>query len=230
MLPHKKIHDISVMLGEESIDYPGDTPYSRKQLSAIAEGGMYDLSSLELSAHSGTHIDAPAHFMARGRTIDRYEIGDFILPALVVDIDDPDAVRPEAVAGLALQTGEALLFRTQNSASGTCRKGVFSECYVHLSPEAARACVAKRASLVGLDYVTIEPYGNEAFEAHRTLLQAGVLILEGINLDHVPAGRYTLVCLPLKMKNAEASPVRAVLLEWTDAAQACNHSAGKSRI
>lgn len=210
-MKYKAIYDISVMLGEEAVDYPGDTPYSRKLLKTIKDGEGYELSSLSFSAHAGTHIDAPAHFIAGGKTIDQYHIGNFILPALVVDVDDPHAVTRKAVTGVTSHPGDALLFRTNNSTSGLSCSSIFTESFVYLTPTAAGACVAKGAALVGFDYSTIEQYGSSTFKAHRTLLGAGILILEGINLNGVPAGRYTLFCMPLKMKGAEASPVRAVL-------------------
>jgi arylformamidase len=212
MIEYKTIYDISVMLGEESIDYPGDTPYSRESLSTMQEGGVYELSKLQLSAHSGTHIDAPAHFIKQGKTIEQYESDSFILSTVVVDMGNRPVCLPEDLLDIDIQPGEALLFRTENSTSGRCRNGVFSEEFVFITKETAEVCVEKKISLVGLDYITIEQYGNDAFDAHQTLLSADVLILEGIDLGNVPAGRYTLLCLPLKMKGAEASPVRAILL------------------
>lgn len=186
----KKLYDISVTLGEESIDYPGDVPYFRKPLLEMTKGGFCNLSSLELSAHSGTHIDVPVHFVPGGKTVDQFKIDDFILPALVVDIDDPQVVSADAVQNAPVNPGEALLFRTKNSTSGVSKNGVFSEQYVHISPEAARECVAKRVALVGIDYITIEGWERRNFEVHQVLLGAGVLILESVHLAHVPAGRY----------------------------------------
>ncbi len=209
----RSVHDISVMLGQESIDYPGDPPYRNASISQLENGDSCELSKLSLSAHSGTHIDAPAHFIKNGNTIDRYHPQDFILPAHVVDVDAKPAVTADDVAGIAFQPGEALLFRTENSTSGRCRSGVFSEDYVYLTAQAAEACATRKAALVGLDYITIEEFGSDVFHAHKTLLAAGVFILEGIDLTHVPCGRYTLVCLPLKLKGVEASPVRAILME-----------------
>ena len=208
MIEYKATYDISVMLGEESIDYPGDTPYTRDILSTIEENGIFELSTLKLSAHSGTHIDAPAHFIMNGKTIEQYEIGKFILSAVVLDVGDGIAGVPEDLLNVELQPGDALLFKTENSTSGRCRNGVFSEQFVYITKKVAEMCVLKKVSLVGLDYITIDPYGNEVFEAHRILLSEGILILEGIDLGHVPAGRYTLLCLPLKIKRAEASPVK----------------------
>lgn len=212
MITYKKIYDISVILGEESIDYPGDTPYSRQRIMTIEESGICDLSELKMSAHSGTHIDTPAHFIAGGETLDQYKAENFILPAVVIDIKTSDAVTPEHLSGIQIDPGDAVLFRTKNSTSGICRNGKFSKAFVYLSQKAAEECVKKELSLVGLDYISIEEYGNETFGAHRALLGNRILVLEGINLSRVAAGRYTLLCLPLKMKGAEASPVRAILL------------------
>lgn len=212
------VYDISVILGETAVDYPGDTPYSRKVLTAVESGGDCTLSGLEMSAHSGTHIDAPAHFIPGGLTLDQYGADEFILSARVVDIPDPVAVTSEAVSGVRLEPGGALLFRTENSATGRCRARVFVEDYVHLTPDAADLCVEKGAALVGIDYISVARYGGDDFAAHHALLSACVLILEGIDLGAVPAGDYTLFCIPLRVDNiaiagdAEASPVRAVLL------------------
>jgi arylformamidase len=204
--------DISVLLGQESIDYPGDTPYSRQVVSTIKESGLSNLSKLTMSAHSGTHLDSPAHFIPEGRTIDQYSVTDFILSALVVQIEDEEAIRPNELENLPIEQGDALLFKTQNSLQSRCRSGVFSEEFVHISVEAADFCVNKRVGLVGIDYITLERYGDNVFPVHLKLLGNDILVLEGIDLSVVPVGRYTLICLPLKIKGCESSPVRAILL------------------
>ncbi len=206
-----EIYDISVLLGEESIDYPGDTPYSREYLSTLKDGGLYDLSSLHMSPHSGTHIDFPAHFIPGGKTADDYTIKEFIRSAQVIDIRDPERIIPAELKGFDIRPKEALLFKTDNSRTGRSRNGVFSEHHVYLSPEAARYCVQRDIGLVGIDYATIEQYEDDAFPAHRQLLGRNIPVLEGLNLEVVPEGRYTLCCLPLKIKGGEAAPVRAIL-------------------
>ena len=209
----KKVYDISVTLGTESIDYLGDTPYSRDLIWTIKDHGNYDLSRLIMSAHSGTHIDAPSHFIPHTKSIDQYTIQDFILSAQVVKIKDNETIQPQEFENLDIKPGDALLFKTDNSMSGRCRSGVFSESFVYLSSEAAEVCVEKKVSLVGIDYISIEKYGDEAFPSHRKILGNNMLILEGIDLKMVPPGKYTLFCLPLKIKGGEASPVRAILLQ-----------------
>lgn len=213
MKPFKKVYDISVLLGVESITYPGDPPYQRSLIYALSSGDICDVSKLEMSAHAGTHIDAPSHFVAdETQTIDQYSAAEFMMPALVVDIADKTAIHPVELQKADLQPDEAVLFKTENSLSGRCKSGIFSEEYVYLSPEAAQYCVEKKVKLVGIDYVTIEKHGDETFPSHQTIMKNGIFILEGINLADVPAGKYSLICLPLKIKGGEASPVRAVLL------------------
>ncbi len=209
----ESIYDITVTLGEESIDYPGDTPYSRESISTVNDtGGGCALSRLTMSAHSGTHIDAPAHFIEGGRTLDKYLVTDFILPATVVQIMDPELIRVNELERVIIEPGQALLFKTQNSIQGRSRSGVLSDNFVYLSEAAAEFCVTKKVGLVGIDYISVERLDSEDFPVHRRLLDNNRLILEGVDLMDVPPGSYTLICLPLKMKKCEASPVRAILI------------------
>jgi len=208
----RRAYDISVALGEESIDYPGDTPYSRELIRTLKDGDNCNLSRLTMSPHSGTHIDFPAHFISGGKTVDQYSVADFILSANVVEIKDKEAIRPHELENPLIEPGDALLFKTENSRQGWCRSGVFLENFVHMAPEAADFCIEKRVALAGIDYITIEQYGDNGFPVHHKLLGNNSLILEGIDLLEVPPGRYTLICLPLKIKACEASPVRAILL------------------
>ena len=207
----KTFYDISVKLGLESIDHPGATPYSRKLIWGIKEGSVCNLSELNMTTHTGTHVDAPAHFIPGGKSIDQYSIRDFILPAHVVHVEDAVSIKAFHLETINSEHGEALLFRTHNSIHGISKRGPLSKQYVGLSSEAAELCVRKKAGLVGIDYVTIDEYGDKSFAVHRKLLGNGILILEGIDLKDVPEGRYTLVCFPLNIAGAEASPSRAVL-------------------
>ena len=209
----KTIYDISVQLGTEAIDYPGDTPYCREWTGTIEENGTFDLSKLVMSAHSGTHIDTPAHFIPNGKNLDHFTVQDFILPAKVLDITDSVSVKPAELEKAEIDPGDALLFKTCNSTTGLCKTGAFSEKFVFLSPEAADFCINKKVALIGIDYISIEEFGNDAFPLHRKILGNNIIILEGVNLKDVPPGKYTLICLPLKIKDGEASPVRAVLLD-----------------
>jgi arylformamidase len=212
MAQERVIFDISVRLGDESIHYPGDPPFLREVTEDLLAGGSSETSRLALSAHSGTHIDVPAHFVRGGKRIDEYSAGEFVLPAQVIATEDSKAIRVGELSGMDIRPGEALLFKTRNSTTGRSRSGVFSESYVYMTPEAADYCVGKGVSLVGIDYITIDRYSDPTFPVHHRLLGNDILILEGIHLSEVPLGRYTLLCLPLLIKDGEASPVRAVLI------------------
>jgi arylformamidase len=207
----RNVYDISILLGLEDATYPGDDPYSREEISSIAAGAAYNLSTLTLSTHAGTHIDAPAHFIETAKTIDQYGAEKFLLPAHVIYVEDKESIKPDSLDILKMKRGDALLFKTANSMSGLSRSGLFSEKFVYMSQEAASLCIDLQASLVGIDYISIDRYDDEA-PVHRKLLQKDVMILESIDLKHVPPGEYTLICPPLKIKGAEASPVRALLL------------------
>ncbi|HUS92654.1 MAG TPA: cyclase family protein [Phycisphaerae bacterium] len=207
-----ELYDITIRLGVESTVWPGDPEYSRELVSSIAEGSVSNVSLLRMTAHTGTHVDTPAHFLAGGRGLDDYDAGEFIRPACVIEVPDAAVIPSAAVEAADVRPGDAVLFKTRNSLDGRIAAGEFFEDGVSLSVEAARRCLDRRAGLVGIDYFTVDAYGDRGFGAHYLLLGAGVLILETINLRDVPPGRYTLLCLPLRLAAAEASPVRAVLL------------------
>jgi arylformamidase len=206
----KAVYDISLPLGETAT-YPGDTPYSREMVSEIASGSDYDLSTLILSSHAGTHLDAPAHFIAGGKTLDLYPLERFLLPAHVVSIDDDVSITQYALKAVDIDEGEALLFKTKNSLRGLSRQSKFTEDFVYLSKDAAQFCLDLGVSMVGIDYLSIDKFGNDQSPIHNLLLQNDVLILEGIDLIDVPAGEYTLFCAPIRVSGAEAAPTRAIL-------------------
>ncbi|MBN1862411.1 MAG: cyclase family protein [Dehalococcoidales bacterium] len=208
----KEIYDISVSLGDEAIDWPGNPPYNRELISRIADGAYCDLSQITMTTHVGTHVDTPAHFIASGKNLDEYPVERWIRPAHVVSIEDKEVISPEELKGLDIAPGDALLFKTANSSSGRSTSGVFEDDFVYISPEAARFCVAKKVGLVGIDYGSVDRRSGHDFPSHYELLGNGILILEGITLKDVPAGRYTIFCLPMKVKGAEGAPARAVLV------------------
>ncbi|MGE0486467.1 MAG: cyclase family protein [Gammaproteobacteria bacterium] len=212
MLAMGRVHDISVTLGTESIDYPGDTPYARSLLMSVPPD-FCTLSRLEMSAHSGTHIDVPYHFEAGGRRLGEYAAADFIFPAVVIEVADVECVRAAEIAAADVRAGDAVLFKTANSRDGRVRNGRFTEHFVYVAPDAAEWLCGRGAKLVGIDYITIEGYANREFDSHHIVLGAGMIVLESVDLGAVLPGRYTLFCLPLKLDGAEASPVRAILVE-----------------
>jgi len=204
------VHDITALL-DVSPCYPGDRPYQKQMVSLLDAGEDCELSELAFSAHAGTHIDSPAHFFSLGKTIDQYPPQRFILPAQVLSVDDADSIKPSALQDLNLDPGAALLFKTQNSRRGLLKRKQFSEDYVFLAEDAAKCCVGMGVSLIGIDYLSVDRFGDDLFPAHRILLENDILILESITLEEISPGSYMLLCLPLKLRG-EAAPARAVLL------------------
>lgn len=207
-----RIIDISLAIGIQAPAWPGDPAPAVAAAHTFATSGWHT-SVLTMSAHAGTHVDAPGHILPGAPLLEAFGLERFILPAVVADAGPGPLVGAGAVARSGLRPGEALLLRTANSARGlTDASGAMRTDFAALSPEAARAAVDAGASLVGIDGPSADPYGG-AVPAHTILMRAGVLILENLALAGAPAGRHLLVCLPLDMPGLEASPVRAVLLE-----------------
>ncbi|MBI4797215.1 MAG: cyclase family protein [Desulfarculus sp.] len=209
--PPQRLWDISLCLGREEAAYPGDPPFVRQVLAHPERGDAYELASLSLSAHAGTHLDAPAHFIPGGARLEDFPLERFLPPALVLEAPGAGALPASLLAGLAPRPGWAILFKTANSQRGHAAGGRWRDDYVHLSPALARACLDWGASLVGLDAPSPDASGDAGYPVHRLLLEAGVLLLEGLNLAGVPAGDYRLICPPLSLAGAEAAPVRALL-------------------
>ncbi len=201
-----KVIDISRSIAPDSLVYPGDPPPGMRQSSSIAGGDSYNVLELTWNTHLLTHLDAPYHFIENGAPVDRIPLERFIGAALVIEVEG-DAVLEEHVPDPA--KGISLLFKTRNSRDWS---PPFNPNHVHLSAGAATLMAERRVNLVGIDYLSIEHYGDHSFPAHRALLGAGIPILEGIDLSSVEPGRYILVALPLKIAGADGSPVRAVLL------------------
>jgi len=212
MIGWSEVHDISLELGRQAVVYPGDPPFERRWTCRRADGDQADVSHLCLGGHYGSHLEAPGHFIPGGAYLDQYPVSEFIRPARVIEAVGRPIIEAADLAGLEPRAGQALLFKTDNSLSGLSAGGRFSPDYVSLSPGAARACLELRAGLVGLDYLSVDALADQDHPVHRLLLGAGLLILESLNLAGVAAGDYILICLPLNYPQAEASPVRAVLV------------------
>ncbi len=209
----KKVLDISITIEHTMPVYPGDPRFEHREVLSFADGDKARVSAFNLCAHTGTHLDLPSHFFDGQPTLESLPPENFILPAVLIDNGEGESVGQQAIINSGAQSGEALLIRTTNSSSGVLTGSEFRRDYVYLAPEAAEACVELGLALVGMDCFCVDRFGSEDYPSHQILLGAGLLILEGIDLSEAVQGRYTLAALPLKISGAEASPVRAVLLQ-----------------
>ena len=209
-----RILDISVPISPELTVWPGDPGIVLEQYREIANGNTSTDSRLACSVHSGTHVDAPAHFFENGATVEQLPLDVLIGKATVVEILNDDLITPEIMEAQALPAEtKRLLFKTKNSALWSDPDHQFNPDFVALSAESASWMADKGIKLVGIDYLSIQPFKDAEPLTHRILLEAGIIILEGLNLQGVNSGEYQLICLPLKLAGSEGAPARAILTE-----------------
>ena len=203
--------DISVTISSGMVHWPGNPPVQIERVRAIEHGDDYNASRLSMSAHTGTHMDAPLHFLRSGRGLDQMPLDATVGPARVIQIQDPQQITVAELRPCRIQRGDRILFKTRNS-SRCWKQKSFVKKFVHLSNEAANFLAEKGVRAVGVDYLSVGPYGsNDSKTVHQALLGAEVWIIEGLNLSRVRPGRYELVCLPLKIRQSDGAPARAIL-------------------
>jgi len=192
--------------------YEGDAPMVFRFLRDMRKGDVLTLSAYSLGAHSGTHIDAPMHFIRDGSSIDRVPIERLIGPARVVEIpDDVQAIDAAQLNRHQWRGAERLLFRTRSSARGWMRSPTFHRDFAYVSPDAAQLLADAGVQLIGIDYISAEQFGAPAPASHRILLGRGIPIVEGLLLEAVGPGDYELIVLPMKVAGHEGAPARAVM-------------------
>lgn len=205
--------DISIPLRDGMVHWPGDAPFHRSEALLIAKGDECNLSQISTSAHIGTHMDAPRHFLADGKGIETLPIAATIGPARVIGIHDPERITIRELEPHRLTKGERVLFKTQNSAH-LWKTDKFQEKFVYIPKETAEYLAQCGVQTVGVDYLSVGGYKIDSAETHRALLGAGIWIIEGLNLEHVVPGEFELICLPLKIMGSDGAPARAVLRKF----------------
>ncbi|MFQ6050810.1 MAG: cyclase family protein [Candidatus Hydrothermarchaeota archaeon] len=206
--------DVSVSISEDMHLFPGDLKPVITRVSNISEGSPYNLSNLSLSAHAGTHVDPPLHFLEEGKSIDQIKLDNLIGYAIVLDLTDLNekitARDLEKFKGY-IKENDIILFKTKNSILWKEKK--FSKDYVYLTEEAAIYLIENGVKTIGIDYLSIEKFGSEDARVHKELLKNEVLVIEGLDLSNAKQKKYFFVCLPLKIKNGDGAPSRAILIE-----------------
>lgn len=204
-----KIIDVTVPLSPDLPSFPGDPPLRVSATHRMADGASYNVTELTLGTHAGTHVDAPFHFLADGATVDALPLEILLGKARVVDLGELDFVDRGDLEALDLREDLRVLLKTRNS--GQLRQKSFQEDYVYLTPGAATYLAQVGIKLVGFDYLSIEKFGSREYAAHKALLEAGVVIVEGLDLSDVEPGEYDMTCLPLRIAGGDGSPARVVL-------------------
>jgi arylformamidase len=210
------LHDVTVPLRPGMPTWPGEPDPRLERTKAMSRGDRFDLSNLFLGSHTGTHLDAPAHFIPGGATMESLPLDALVGPCTVVDVTgDPhvSAAALEAHFPAGRPVPERLLLRTRNSTgpSPVWTHDRFQEGFAAIAHDGARWLVERRVRLVGVDYLSVEPFGVAEPETHRALLGARVVIVEGLDLRRISPGPYRLHCLPLLVLGAEGAPARVFL-------------------
>jgi len=192
--------------------YEGDAPMQFHFLKDMRRGDGLTLSAYALGAHSGTHVDAPMHFVADGAPVDRIGLAALVGPARVIQIaDSVQAIDAGELNRHDWRGAARLLFRTRSTERGWMGSAVFHRDFAYVAPDAAQLMADAGVKLVGIDYISAEQFGAPAPLTHRILLGRGIPIVEGLDLSEAPAGDYDLIVLPLKVRGHEAAPARAIL-------------------
>jgi len=205
------LYDISILLKEDIVVWEDKFKPEIKQYSFIDKGDLSNTSCLKMDLHTGTHMDLPYHFIEEGKKSDDFDLGYFFMKAIVIECRCTAIERKFLESVEIPENVKAVLFKTNNYL--LYRKKKFSKNYTYLDVDGAKFLVEKKIKLVGIDYLSIEKYGENEFPVHKILLGNNILILEGLNLEHVKDGKYDLFAVPLKIANVEALPVRAFLIK-----------------
>jgi arylformamidase len=209
-----RIFDISLTISPELPVWPGDPPVELEQVESMDQGAHANVSRLSAGVHTGTHIDAPHHFLNDGRTVEQLPLDVLTGPCYVTQLPDGvEAITAEALDGTSLpDDSKRILFGTSNSRLWSRGETEFQEDFVAVTEDGAEWLVERGIQLVGVDYLSVAPYGDSV-PTHTVLLQAGVVVVEGLDLSAVPRGFYDLYCLPLKLLGADGAPARAILIQ-----------------
>jgi arylformamidase len=209
-----EIYDVSVPLSATTPTYPSDPGIEIKPWKSLSDGDAANVSLAHLGLHSGTHVDAPAHFIEGGIKVEALPLQSLIGEAEVIEVPYYVKVIDEAfVAANCIRGSQRVLFKTRNSSFWNAPEAGFQVDYTYLDLTAAKRLVELGIKLVGIDYLSIERFDSEKYETHHILLAKDVVIIEGLDLRGIAPGLYELICLPLKIAGGagDGAPARTIL-------------------
>lgn len=202
------IIDATAPLANTTPVWPGEPTVQLELSASIVRGDSCNVTQLSTCCHAGTHLDAPRHFIDDGICVDQLDLDALVGPCYVADLSGVT----ETITKQHLETIPAcdrLVFKTANTARRLMHSAAFTEDYCHIGLDAAELIVERRLKLVGVDYLSIEVFGSPDHKVHDTILGSGIIAVEGLLLDDVTQGWWEIICLPLKIKGSDGSPVRA---------------------
>ena len=208
-----KIYDISVTVSADLPVWPGDPPVSIESVAKIEDGANANVSRITMGVHTGTHVDAPFHFMNDGSTVEHLPLDLLTGPSYVLELPGVNIITSSVLKQAVIPSGTLrLLIKTDNSGYWKDIGAAFQTGFTGISSDGAEYLVNLGVRLIGMDYLSVAPY-KQSRPTHEVLLNAGVVIVEGLNLSEISQGYYTLYCLPLKLAGCDGAPARAILVQ-----------------
>jgi len=204
-----KIYDISVSISNDMITWPGDPSVKISRDCSISEGSSCNVSSIQMGAHTGTHIDSPNHFIDEKYTTDCIKLEDLIGKCIVIEVNGND-ITVDDLKQVNLDIYSRVLIKTKNS--DLWLEQEFNKDFIALNDDVLDYLIYKNIKLIGVDYLSIESFYSNG-DIHRKILENEIIILEGLNLREIFPNEYTLICLPLKISNVDGAPSRVVLVD-----------------
>jgi arylformamidase len=206
------VYDITLTISSDLPTWPGDPKIVLERVTSLDDGGDSNVTWLNMSVHSGTHVDAPIHFLPNGTSVDQIPLKTLTGRAYVLHLPHVEEITADVLVEAAFPPRtRRVLFKTRNSDYWAQQEKKFRKDYVALSPDGAEYLIDRGVKLVGVDYLSVAPF-KETRMTHEILLNSGVVIVEGLDLSAVPQGRYTFYCLPLKLAKSDGAPARAILV------------------
>jgi arylformamidase len=211
----KKIFDISLTLSNDLPVWPGDPAINLSLASSIKQGADANVTFIRMGAHTGTHLDAPCHFIDEARSVEDLSLDVLIGPVQVIELPDSvDLITRQVLEATSIES-ERVIFKTKNTSFWKDKGSEFQKEFVAISGDGAEYLAELGIKLVGVDYLSVAPF-DDGIMPHRALLGRNVIPLEGLYLEEVQAGFYELICLPLKIKGSDGAPARVVLIQNAD--------------
>ena len=202
-----RFFDLSTKISSDLVVFPGDPKYSSEKISSLEKGQTFDLHNIHLCNHAGTHIDFPAHTQENHKTSSDFPLDFLIGSGIIIKVPSSEtSITKEFVAKQPIRKKDIVFFKTANSKLS--KHAPFTEKYVYIEPEAAKELLQKGVKIVGIDYISVDAYHDEKLTVHNTLLSKEVLIVEGLELDMIPEGRYEIYIMPLNIPDMDGLPAR----------------------
>ena len=211
MAAKSKWIDVSLTLKSNMMHWPGDPPVSIERVRDMDKGDTVNLSKITMGVHSGTHVDAPVHFIKGAKGIHQILPDALIGPATVIKILDADTIKGKELSRHRIKKGQRILLRTRNSINRILYKDNFTENFIYMEEDAAELLVSRGIRALGVDYLSVGGYKKNGPNIHRILLGAGIPVIEGLDLNSARPGNYYMICLPMKIRNSDGAPARVLL-------------------